>query len=359
MSDRKAGGGMPDPWQAWSSRMASVIETLQRAAHAPPDACARDVVYAEDRLRLYRYRPLAAPDGHVARERAVPLLIVYALVNRPTVLDLQPARSLIRRLLELGLDVHLIDWGTPEGADRLLELDDYITGYLDRCVRHVLAAYGVPRLDLLGVCQGGTFSLCYTALQPARVRRLITMVTPVDFQTPDDLLSLWVRGVDVDALVRAHGIVPGELLNGAFLALRPVRLLQQKYVQLLADGLDPARAETFLRMEQWICDSPGQAGAAFGQFVRWLYQENRLVAGTLELGGRRVQLGRIRMPVLNIYGRQDHIVPPSASEPLGQLIGSGDYSALALDLGHIGMYVSARAQREVPGHIAGWLRSRS
>jgi polyhydroxyalkanoate synthase len=114
-----------------------------------------------------------------------------------------------------------------------------------------------------------------------------------------------------------------------------------------------------MRMEQWIFDSPGQAGAAFGQFVRWLYQENRLVAGTLELGGRRIDLRRVRQPVLNIYGLQDHLVPPSASEPLGRLVGSTDYTALALGLGHIGMYVSARAQREVPARIASWLRARS
>jgi polyhydroxyalkanoate synthase len=359
MSGPVPSGGAPDPWLALSSRVAAAFEALQRAAHARPGGSARDAVYAEDKLTLYRYRPLEQGGGRAAGAHATPLLIVYALVNRPTVLDLQPERSLIRRLLERGVDVYLIDWGAPDGADRLLELDDYINGYIDRCVRHVLAAQGIPQLDLLGVCQGGTLSLCYTALHPGRVRRLITMVTPVDFHTPENLLARWAQGIDVDALVRAHGIVPGELLNAAFLALMPFRLLQQKYVQLLDGALDAARAENFVRMEQWIFDCPGQAGAAFGQFVRWLYQENRLVAGTLELGGRCVELGRIRQPVLNIYGRRDHIVPPSATEPLGRLIGSPAYSALALDLGHIGMYVSERAQREVPERIERWLRSRA
>jgi polyhydroxyalkanoate synthase subunit PhaC len=348
-------GGAPDPWQALSRRVASTLEALQRAADARPGGSARDAVYREDKLTLYRYRPLAPVGGAVAAGGVAPLLIVYALVNRPTMMDLQPDRSLIRRLLERGLDVYLIDWGTPDGADRLLELDDYINGYIDRCVRHLLAAHGVPQLNLLGVCQGGTFSLCYTALHPERVRNLITMVTPVDFHTPDNLLSRWVQDLDVDALVRAWGIVPGELLNNAYLGLMPFRLLQQKYVHLLDGVLDAPQAENFMRMEKWIFDSPGQAGAAFGQFVRWMYQENRLVAGTLELGGRRVQLGRIQQPLLNIYGRQDHLVPPSASEPLARLVGSSDYSAFALDVGHIGMYVSSRAQREVPERIASWL----
>jgi polyhydroxyalkanoate synthase len=345
-------GGAPDPWLALSRRVAAALESLRAAAQAQPGGSGRDVAYREDKLTLYHYRPLAPASG------VAPLLIVYALVNRPTMMDLQSDRSLIRRLLEQGIDVYLIDWGSPDGADRLLELDDYINGYIDHCVRHILAAHGTPSLNLLGVCQGGTFSLCYAALHPQRVLNLVTMVTPVDFRTPDNLLSQWVQGIDIDALVEAWGIVPGELLNSAYLALMPFRLLQQKYVDLLRGELSVPQAENFLRMEKWIFDSPGQAGAAFAQFVRWMYQENRLVAGTLELAGRRVQLSRIRQPVLNIFGLQDHLVPPSASEPLGRLIGSTDYTALALDVGHIGMYVSARAQREVPECIARWLQAR-
>ncbi|MCC7463577.1 MAG: class III poly(R)-hydroxyalkanoic acid synthase subunit PhaC [Gammaproteobacteria bacterium] len=333
-------------------RAATALESLRNAAGVQSGGSERDAVYREDKLTLYRYRPLATSSG------GAPLLIVYALVNRPTMLDLQPDRSLIRRLLERGLDVYLIDWGRPDGADRLVELDDYINGYLARCVRRILAAHGIASLNLLGICQGGTFSLCHAALHPQSVRNLITMATPVDFHTPDNLLSTWLRGLDVDALVSAWGIVPGELLNNAFLALQPVRLAQQKYVHLWSDGLDAAQAAHFMRMEKWIFDSPGQAGVAFAQFVRWFYQENRLAAGTLAIGGRGVDLGRLRMPVLNLSGTLDHIVPPSASEPLGVLCGSRDYTARSVVAGHIGLCVSARAQREVPEAIECWLRER-
>jgi polyhydroxyalkanoate synthase len=300
---------------------------------------------------LYRYRPLAASAG------LPPVLIVYALVNRPYMMDLQPDRSLIRRLLERGLDVYLIDWGYPDGADRYTDLDDYINGYLHRCLGEVLRANGVPSTTLLGVCQGGTFSLCYAALHPERVRNLITMVTPVDFQTPDNLLSCWARGLDVDALVSAHGVVPGDVLNAAYVSLLPFRLLQQKYVNLLDVG-DQAQMENFMRMEKWIFDSPAQAGAAFAQFTRWFFQENRLLRGTLEIGGRRVDLKRITQPVLNVYGKQDHLVPPAASTALEPLVGTSDYMALGLDVGHIGMYVSGRSQRDLPDAIAYWLNKR-
>ncbi len=207
---------------------------------------------------------------------------------------------------------------------------------------------------MLGVCQGGTFSVCYSALHPERIRNLITMVTPIDFQTPADLLSKWVRGVDIAAWI-GNGNVTGETLNRIFLSLMPFRLSQQKYVQLLFASAPPQQLENFMRMERWIFDSPDLAGAALREFAAWFYQENRLVRGTLQIGGRAVDLRAIKQPLLNLYGSRDHLVPPAASAALEHLTGSLDYTGRELDLGHIGMYVSERAQQQVPPLIADWL----
>jgi polyhydroxyalkanoate synthase len=220
-----------------------------------------------------------------------------------------------------------------------------------------LKSHRLDALNVLGVCQGGVFSVCFAALHPQRVRNLITMVTPVDFQTPADLLSKWVRKIDVAAWV-GDGNVSGDALNQLFLSLMPFRLTHQKYVDLLMGSPDLARIENFMRVEQWIFDSPDQAGAAFREFVAWFYQENRLAQNRLEIAGRRVDLAALRMPMLNLIGKRDHLVPPAASAALQRLVGSNDYTALEFDLGHIGMYVSARAQREVPTAIAGWLATR-
>jgi polyhydroxyalkanoate synthase len=329
----------------------SWYEALSAARGAAPGCSARDAVLHLGKLTLYRYRPLAAAAP------VPPLLIVYALVNRPTMMDLQPDRSLIRGLLSAGLDVYLVDWGYPDGADRYLGLEDYIEDRLDRCVGHVLEAHRLEALSLLGVCQGGVLALSYAALHPERVRNLITMVTPVDFHTPRDLLSKWVRHIDVAAWA-GGGNVSGESLNQLFLSLMPFRLTQQKYVELLSSPPDAARAENFMRLEQWIFDSPDQAGRAFTEFVTGCYQQNRLMRNELEIGGRRVDLKHLLQPILNIFGTRDHLVPPEASAALGRLVGSTDYSERELDLGHIGMYVSARAQREVPSAIATWLATR-
>jgi polyhydroxyalkanoate synthase len=312
----------------------------------------REAVYREDKLTVWHMRGEREPTART------PILIVYALVNTVWMTDLQPDRSLVRNLLAQGEDVYLIDWGYPDGADRWLTLDDYLNGYLDRCVDAVRERHGLDAINLLGICQGGAFSLCYTAMHPEKVKNLVTMVTPVDFRTPDNMLSHWVQDVDVDLFVDTLGNIPAALMNWVYLTLKPVRLLQQKYVNLV-DILDkPRELENFLRMERWIFDSPDQAGEAFRQFIKDFYQGNKLVRGTLEIGGRPVDLGRIIQPVLNIYAEQDHLVPPDASRALARHVGSTDYTEQPFKGGHIGIYVSGRAQREVAPAIHRWLAER-
>ena len=336
----------------FSQKFAQGIPALQAAAGVEVGCSDKEAVYREDKVTLYRYKPIAKPAG------VTPLLISYALVNRPYMMDLQQDRSLIRRLLEQGLDIYLIDWGYPDGADRFLDLDDYINGYLHNCLQYVLDQHGIDAANLLGVCQGGTFSLCYTALHPERIKNLVTMVTPVDFQTPDNLLSKWIQDVDVNAMVNAGGNVSGEMLNFAYVSLMPFRLMQQKYVSLVDILKDPRQVENFMRMEKWIFDSPDQAGEAFRQFTQMFYIDNSLMKGTAELGGERVDLKKITRPVLNVFGRQDHLVPPSASIPLERCVGTKDYTAFEMDVGHIGMYVSGKSQKQLPETIARWLKER-
>jgi polyhydroxyalkanoate synthase subunit PhaC len=330
-------------------RLAASAATLARLPPVTLATAPRDVVYLDGKVTLYHYRSGAKPAG------LPPLLVVFALVNRPTVLDLQPDRSLLRGLLAAGLDVYLLDWGYPDRGDRRTTLADYTTRYLHRAVAHVGANHGP--ISLLGVCQGGTLSLMYASLEPERIGRLVTMVTPVDFHTPDNLLAKWARGVDVDRLVDTFGNVPGELLNATFLSLMPFRLTLQKYLALIDGADDPRQLENFLRMERWIFDSPDQAGEAFREYLKWFYQENRLMHGSAVLDGRAVDLGRLSMPVLNVYATEDHLVPPAAARALGGLVGTRAYEELAFAGGHIGIYVSGRA-RTVPVAIAGWLARR-
>ncbi len=333
-------------------KLAEGFRTLREVEDVDFGVTDKEAVYREDKLVVYRFKGDRKPTAKR------PILIVYALVNRPYMVDLQDDRSLVRNLLALGEDVYLIDWGYPDGADRWLNLDDYINGYIDRSVDAVAAHAGVDRVNLLGICQGGAFSLCYAALHPEKVCNLITMVTPVDFHTPDNMLSHWTRQLDVDLFVDTLGNVPADLMNWCYLTLKPMRLFQQKYVGLVDILDDKAELENFLRMEKWIFDSPDQAGEAFREFIRDFFQGNKLLRGGLTIGGRPVDLRMIDHPILNIFAEQDHLVPPAASRALDGATGSEDYTQLAFKGGHIGIYVSGRAQREVPPTIHDWLAAR-
>lgn len=336
----------------FQSRLNEGMQTLQGLGPIEAGISPRTAVHREDKLVLYRYEP------RVAKPHSTPLLIVYALVNRPYMMDLQEDRSLIRGLLDAGLEVYLIDWGYPDASDRKLGLADYVLRYLQRCVDVVRERHHQDRINLLGVCQGGALSLCFTALHPERIRNLVTMVTPVDFHTPDNLLTHLVRHVNIDLLVDTLGNLPGQMLNFTFLSLSPFRLAGQKYVDLV-DIFDDAQAlKNFLRMEKWIYDSPDQAGEAFRQFAKDFFQQNKLIKGEVRIGDRLVDLRQITMPVLNVYANQDHLVPPASSRALANHCGSQDYSELSFQGGHIGIYVSGRAQREVPPAIADWLLAR-
>jgi polyhydroxyalkanoate synthase len=287
------------------------------------------------------------------------LLIVYALVNRPYMVDLQDGRSLVQKLLALGQDVYVLDWGYPDRSERFLTLEDYLLRYIDGAVDHLRAQRDGAPVNLLGICQGGAFSLCYSALNARKVRNLVTMVTPVDFHTDDNMLANWVRGTDIDLMVDTLGNIPADVMNFTYLTLKPWRLFVQKYVGLIDIMDDKEALEDFLRMENWIFDSPDQAGEAFRQFARQFYQANGFVNGGIEIGGRPVDLARVDMPVLNVFAEADHLVPPSSSKALGGLVGGSDYSELSFRGGHIGIYVSSRAQREVPQAIHDWLAVRS
>lgn len=323
-------------------------------------ATAKEEVFHQDKVVLYHYVP------QKKRPFKIPLLIVYALVNRPYMVDLQEDRSLVANLLALGLDVYIVDWGYPTRADRWITMDDYIAGYIDSCVDVVRERHNLEAINLLGICQGGVFSLCYTSLFQEKIRNLITMVTPVDFHIESGaLLNAWSGcssagkpNLDPDLMVEALGNIPGDFMNFGFLMLKPFELGFQKYLDVLGLMQDQEKLVNFLRMEKWIFDSPDQAGEAWRQFITEMYQNNSLVRGTLKLEGGRVDLGAIKVPVLNVYAEQDHLVPPESSKALGEYIGTDDYTVKSFPVGHIGMYVSGKVQKSLPPTIAEWLRVR-
>lgn len=311
-----------------------------------------ETIHTSGNLKLNYYAPAEnTPKGPA-------ILIVYALVNRPYILDLQPDRSLIKSITERGCPVYLIDWGSPSRADRYTDLDDYICHYLDQCVDQVLSHSGTDKVNLLGVCQGGTFSLCYAALFPEKVQTLIPLVTPVDFHS-DNCLSLLAQQLDAQNLVDVYGNLPGQMLTEAFKTLMPMRLGLQKQLDLPKQLSTEEKALNFLRMEHWIHDSPDLCGKAFMEFMQWFFEENRLINGTLQIDNQTVELKNIKQPILNIFAQADHLVPPAAASALADLTSSKDYQEECLPGGHIGVFVGKQAQQKLPDLIVAWLNKKA
>jgi len=314
-----------------------------------------DVVYEEDRVKLKHYKRAALPPGE---EVKTPLMVVYALINRETMLDLQPGRSVVHTFLESGIDLYMVDWGYPTRKDRFLTIDDHVNGYMDNMVDFILEKHHLNQINLMGICMGGTLSVIYSALRPEKIKNLITTVTPTNFDTDQGLLHIWMKGIDVDRMVDTFGNMPGDLMNFGFLLLNPARLMIDKYVGFSENMDNKGFVENFIRMEKWIFDSPDVPGETFRQFVKDCYHKNLLIQNKMEVGGQKVDLRKITMPLLNFYGMYDHLVPPGACELLTSKVGSKDTMDVSLDTGHIGIYVSSKCQKEFAPKIVKWLKER-
>ncbi len=321
-----------------------------------------ETIYSEDSLRLLHYRR-ETPSRH-----QTPVLIVYALVNRPYILDLIPGRSVVEILLAGGLDIYLIDWGTPGSGDQWKTLDRYINGYIHRCVQRVKEVTDAEQVTLFGYCQGGTFAAMYTALYQKEVKNLVVMAAPFGLngaQQADGLLWLWSnpKHFDVDKLVDAYGNIPVWLLNHTFRLLKPVQNMADKYVRFVEgvahQEMDDDQIELFFAMEKWINDGIPHPGEAFREFVKGIYQQNLLVQNRFRVGGRLVNLKKIRCPVFNIVAEQDHLVPPPLSLALNSAIGSTERETVQLRTGHVGLSVGSVARKELWPRAIRWLAEHS
>ena len=322
----------------------------------------KDEVWRQDKVTLHHYRPLAE------KKVRTPVLIVYGLIGRYTMADLQEDRSLVRNLLKLGVDLYVVDWGNPSRADRWLTLDDYIDGYLRECVRFIAQQHAIDKVTLLGICEGGVFTTCYAALHPDTVKALVLTITPIDFhgdtvenRLGHGFINLWTRSLapeDIDRLIDAYGNLPGEFMGSVFSMMTPMRTLMKYNLDMLEVMDDEKKLLNFLRMEKWIADRPHHPGEAAKQWLKELYQDNKLIKNAFTINGRQVDLRNITMPVLNVFAKDDHIIPPATSQALGTKVGTRDYTELALPGGHVGVFVGGKSQALLGSGIANWLAER-
>ena len=345
---------VPD-FEGFQQRLAAMPKVMEIASKVRVGATPHEVTYREDKLRVLRYQ------SDVPKKHRTPLLLVFALVNRPYILDLLPHKSVVQQFLKAGFDVFLVDWGTPSPNDRHLNLEHYIERYMHNVVRHVADETGVEQISLLGYCMGGTMSAMYTALHQKLIKNFILMAAPVDWSDRSSLLCTWTdeKWFDVDKVIDTFGNAPPEWLQGSFAMLKPVSNYIEKYLGFYDKMTDERFVEEFVAMETWVNDNIPVAGETFRQFVKDCFQRNLLVQGKLRVGSKTVNLGNITCPVLNLMASGDHLVPCGQSAPFNDLVGSRDRKAITFPAGHIGLSVGSKAQKELWPQAAAWLAERS
>ena len=260
----------------------------------------KDVVWTHRTTTLYRYRSSTRTYG-------VPVLLVFALINRPDIFDLRPGNSFVEFLLDEGL------------------------------------------------------SLLHCALEPATtVRNLVLLTTPID--TTGSLYSTWVArdSFDVDRVADVYGAVPGRTVDWANKLMKPVTNYWTTYRRLWEQVLaGEARRDAYQAMAKWVADNPPFPGRAYREWITWMYKENRLVRGRMRLRERRASMSTVEQNLLVVTAGADHIAPREGTLPVLDQVASADVTHLDRPGGHIGLMAGSKARKDVWPHIAEWLGERS
>ena len=320
-------------------------------------ATEREVIWTHRGTTLYRYRSSQ-------RQYPVPLLLVFALINRPEIFDLRPGNSLIEYLLGEGFDVFLVDWGSPGEEDADMGLDDYVCDELHWAVRETLRASGEDELTLLGWCIGATLCAMYCGLdrggEQTPVRNLALLTMPVDGRA--STYANWIGNpeFDVDRVAQQWRLVPGGAVDFANKMLKPVTNFFTTYRRLwqsIEEGT--ARREAYQPMAKWVADNPAFPGRVWSEWIQMMYRDGALVSGRARLRGRRIELGRIDQNLMVVTAGADHIAPRPGTMPIFDLVSSQDVTHIDRPGGHIGLIAGSAAKQEIWPVMADWLRERS
>ena len=333
------------------------MQIILDGAKASTGQTPKEIIWTKNKAKLYHYEPA------LEKRYSVPILLIYALINRPYVLDLMPGNSLVEYLSHQGFDVYMLDWGTPGEEDRNLSFENYVLDYIPRAIKKVTRYAHSEELTILGFCMGGTMTAMYASLFPGKpLKNLIFLTTPFDF-TPENmgLYGLWTspKHFNPDILVEAFGNVPGELVDTGNRMVKPITNYVGTYVTMWDRILQDKPMDTWLAMNKWVNDGVPFAGETFKQWIKEFYQQNKLIKGEIKLRGRRVDLHNITCPVLNIAGTKDHICAlPQAEAGMNQ-ISSKDKEFFVLNAGHVGLLTGSEARKNLWPKIKSWLEVRS
>jgi polyhydroxyalkanoate synthase len=311
-------------------------------------ASPKDVVWTNGKVELWRYR------SEETRARP-PLLIVHSLVTRSYVFDLTPSNSLVQFFLGRGFDVFVVSWGEPDILDADNDVATYTNVLLPDLIRATAEHAGASEVQLLGYCLGGLLSLLHVAGNPdTPVSALTTVAVPLEVGHMGAMgAMLQASRLDPAALFDESGNVPPATVRNAFRLLQPTADLVGivNLVQFLwnDDYLAMHRA-----MSQWASDHIPLAGGCARDLATFA-DDHPSESGCFTVGGRVVDLRDVTVPLLNVVGETDELVPPAAAGQLLDLVGSPDREELRLRSGHLGLLLGRTAHKRNLPVIADWL----
>ena len=350
----------------YSKRLETCRKTLHLAGKTiKVGTTPNEVLYETRNYALLHYRPMTS------KTFPTPILVVYALMNKSYILDLQPGKSWIQNLLRQGFDVYLIDWKSPSSIDKYTSFDDYVNYYLDHCLEIVKEKRNVEKVTLHGYCLGATMSVMYTATHQNNVRNLVTIAPIVDADQDSTVLANFAKNIDVDKLVDTIGNFTSEQLYTCYSLLKPFKQGVNKYINLVQNIDNKKFVENFLGVEKWLYDTPPIAGETFRQWIKDIYQNNLFAKNEMrleEISSRNkpeaddpniIDLSKIRVPLLNIVAEEDHLVAPASSSALNDLVSSKDKRLMRFHTGHVGLIASSYSQNNVLPKVGQWIKSRS
>ena len=319
----------------------------------------KELVWTLNKTKLYRYTPVV-PE---TERKRIPLLMVFAIMNRPHVLDLRPGHSFAEYMLRHGYDLYLLDWGAPGPEDKNMTFDDYTLEYLPRVIRKMKRVSGCEEFSILGWCLGALISTMYAALRADDgLKNLVLLTAPLDFT--DKTAGGFTRwssnpAFNPETIVQYFGNVPGEMIDGGAKMLKPIENFFGSYNMLWDNIEKPGTVEAWHAMNTWVRDIIPMAGATYQQLINDFYKQNRLIEGTMALRGETIDLKKLTANVMNVIAEADHITPPCQSERILDLIGSQDTTAFRVRGGHIGIMAGRGAEKNTWPHIESWLAERS
>jgi polyhydroxyalkanoate synthase len=351
--------------QTFSSEPIAYVERFRKftellSTEAPIAQTPKEVVWTLNKAKLYRYTPVLPEE----ERHKLPLLLVFALINRPSILDLRPGHSFVEFMVKSGYDVYLLDWGVPGQEDKNMKLDDYTLEYLPRAIRKLKSISGSREFSMLGWCVGALLTTIYAAMLPDDgLRNLLLLTAPLDFSNRDALTLARLtdeKYFDLDRILAVFGNMPGHMIDFGSRVLKPVENYITNYYKLWDNLDDPSAVESWHAMNTWMSDFVPVAGGAYRQLIDDLYRNNRLIKNELQIGGKIVDLGRLRANLLTVIAERDHITPPCQSESILDKVSSADKEIFRVQGGHVGVMAGGRTAPTITWpHIDAWLGARS